>query len=154
MKSSLSPSTKKNTFNYKTGLTMQKKSKLSKYIELFRKKIEVYLAPNISIKATIYPVEKEGAVIELIFNPKGENDDVFARTYTTVGSVLASIPQRLVSGNIENVSFGGTNIYMEANRVLLIKGEDQPKHWDGNAVIEDVRRVVSTSQGGASDISK
>ena len=59
-----------------------------------------------------------------------------------------------MSGNIENVSFGGTNIYMEANRVLLIKGEDQPKHWDGNAVIEDVRRVVSTSQGGARDISK
>ena len=54
----------------------------------------------------------------------------------------------MIGGNIEGVKFGGTNLYLEGNRILIIKGEDDPSSWSNNAVIEDVQRVVSTSQGG------
>jgi hypothetical protein len=53
-----------------------------------------------------------------------------------------------VSGNLEKVKFGGTNLYLEGNRILVIKGENKSSEWSGNAVITDVQRVVSTSQGG------
>lgn len=133
---------------------MKKTTRLKKYVELFKKNIEDFLAPNISIKTTIFPVEKEGAVFEFLFNTEGNEKETLMDASSTVGAVLSSIPQRLVAGNLENVSFGGTNIYMEGNRLLLIKGEDSPTQWNGVAVQEDVRRVVSTSQGGARDTSR
>jgi hypothetical protein len=133
---------------------MKKATRLKKYVELFKKNIEAFLAPNITIKTTIYPVEKDGAVFEFIFNSEGDRSERLDKLRPSVGAVLASIPQRLVSGGVENVSFGGTNIYMEGNRLLLIKGEDSPEQWSGVAIKEDVRRVVSTSQGGARETSR
>lgn len=132
---------------------MKKTTRLQKYVELFRRNIEGYLASNVSIKATIYPVDSKGAVFEFIFNTNKDKTEKIESVSPTVGSVLGKIPQRMVAGNLEGVSFGGTNIYMEGNRLLLIKGEDEPKQWSGTAVQNDVLRVVSTSQGGARDAS-
>lgn|SRR5690554_4160221 len=133
---------------------MKKTTRLQKYVELFRRNIERYLASNVSIKATIYPVESEGAVFEFIFNTNNDKTEKIESISPTVGSVLGKVPQRMIAGNnLEAVSFGGTNIYMEGNRLLLIKGEDEPKNWSGTAVQNDVLRVVSTSQGGARDAS-
>lgn len=133
---------------------MKKSTRLNKYVELFTRNIAKFLAPNVSVKSTIYPVEGQGAVFEFVFNSENDRSETIQPVSRTVGAVLSSIPQRLVADNIEGISFGGTNIYMEGNRLLLIKGEDTPEQWSGVAVQEDVRRVVSTSQGGARDISR
>ena len=127
---------------------MKKNSRLKKYVELFKRNLENYLAPNIKVKTTIFPVEQQGAVFEFIFNHENDSSEIIKPINETVGSVLQVIPQRFISGNTGGVSFGGTNIYMEGNRLLLIKGEDSPNQWSGVAVQDDVRRVVSTSQGG------
>ncbi|MBF6651201.1 hypothetical protein [Methylobacter sp. BlB1] len=127
---------------------MKKSTKLKKYVELFTRNIDRFLAPNVSIKTTIYPVEGPGAIFEFIFNYEGDKSETIAPIKATVGSVLSSIPQRFVAGDIENITFGGTNICMEGNRLLLIKGDDSPPLWSGTTVQEDVLRVVSTSQGG------
>lgn len=127
---------------------MQKSSKLKKYTELFLRNLEKFLAPGVSIKTKIYPVEAQGAVFEFTFNRDGERTVELAKVMPTVGHVLSVVPQRLIGGNIKGVTFGGTNIYMEGDRLLLIKGEDDQNSWDGNAVNDDVRRVASTSQGG------
>jgi hypothetical protein len=132
---------------------MKKMPQLQKYVELFRRNIEGYLASNVSIKATIYPVDSEGAVFEFIFNTNNDKTEKIESVNPTVGSVLGKVPQRMVAGSLEGVSFGGTNIYMEGNRLLLIKGEDESKQWSATAVQNDVLRVVSTSQGGARDAS-
>ncbi|MDP5138543.1 hypothetical protein ORJ04_21585 [Rheinheimera baltica] len=132
---------------------MKKTTRLQKYVELFRRNIEGYLASNVCIKTTIYPVDSEGAVFEFIFNTNNDKTEKIESLSPTVGSVLSKVPQRMVAGNLEGVSFGGTNIYMEGNRLLLIKGEDEPKQWSGTAVQNDVLRVVSTSQGGARNAS-
>lgn len=127
---------------------MNKSSKLRKYAELFNRYIEKYLSPNISIKVKAYPVEGPGAIFEFVFNTDNDSSITIAQAKPTVGKVLSSIPQRMILGSVENVSFGGTNIYMEGSRLLLIKGEDVASQWESASIQEDVRRVVSTSQGG------
>ena len=127
---------------------MNKSSKLRKYAELFNRYIEKYLAPNISIKATVYPVDGPGAIFEFVFNSENDSGISVVPAKQSIGAVLSSIPQKMVAGNVENVSFGGTNIYMEGNRLLLIKGDDESARWEVASIHDDVRRVVSTSQGG------
>ncbi|EGR0063719.1 hypothetical protein LH716_004271 [Vibrio vulnificus] len=127
---------------------MKKTAKLEKYTELFLRNLQKFLAPGVSIKTKIYPVEAQGAVFEFTFNRDDKDTIEFASVMPTVGHVLSVVPQRMIAGNIQGVTFGGTNIYMEGDRLLLIKGEDSKSSWDGNAANDDVRRVASTSQGG------
>jgi hypothetical protein len=127
---------------------MKKTTKLKKYVELFKRNISQFVPSGVDIKSTIYPVESDGAVFEFLFNKNKESSNVLENIRPTVGRVLSEIPQRLVGGNIENVQFKGTNLYLEGSRILIIKGEDDPSSWSGNAVMDDVKRVVSTSQGG------
>lgn len=126
---------------------MKKQSKLKKYSEFFKRNIKQFLSPGVSIKTKIYPVEAEGAVFEFLLNTESDQTEILEKTRPTVGKVLAEIPQRMVGGNIEGVKFGGTNLYLEGNRVLVIKGEDSFENWTARAVENDVKRVVSTSQG-------
>lgn len=126
---------------------MKRTTRLKKYVELFKRNIKQFLAPGISVKTTIYPVEADGAIFEFLFNKEGDGSETIEKTRPTIGRVLSEIPQRMVGGNVEGVKFGGTNLYLEGNRVLVIKGEDNPDSWSGNAVQDDVKRVVSTSQG-------
>ena len=125
---------------------MNKQPKLKKYAELFRRNIQKFLAPGIVVQTTIYPVEQEGAVLNKDENSR-ERIELPSRS---VGAVLSVIPQNLIGGQLEGVRFGGTNLSLEGNRILVIKGEDAPEHWTGNAVISDVQRVVSTSLGSRS----
>ena len=127
---------------------MKKTKRLQKYVELFKRNISLFVAPGIEIKTTIYPVEAEGAVFEFLLNKDKDSTEVIDKIRPTVGRVLSELPQRMVGGNIEGIKFGGTNLYLEGNRILIIKGEDDPSSWTGKAVGEDVQRVVSTSQGG------
>jgi hypothetical protein len=126
---------------------MKKHTKLKKYSELFKKNIKQFLSPGISIKTKIYPVEAEGAVFEFLLNKESDQSEILEKIRPTVGRVLAEIPQRMIGGNIEGVRFGGTNLYLEGNRVIVIKGEDSFENWTNKAIENDVKRVVSTSQG-------
>lgn len=129
---------------------MKTTTKLNKYVELFKRNIQNFLAPGVQISSVTYPVEKEGAVFVFLLNTDGSSVDLVEKVRPSVGKVLSEIPQRMVVGNLEGIRFGGTNLYLEGNRILVIKGENKPSEWTGNAVINDVQRVVSTSQGGRS----
>ena len=126
---------------------MNKPTKLKKYAELFRRNIQRFLAPGIAVRTTIYPVDQEGAVFEFLLNKEGDSTETVELSRRSVGAVLSAIPQNLIGGAIEGVRFGGTNLSLEGNRILVIKGEDSPEHWTGNAIGSDVDRVVSTSLG-------
>lgn len=129
---------------------MNKQPKLKKYAELFRRQIRRFLAPGVEVRTTIYPVEQEGAVFEFFLNKDGDATETIGSERLSVGAVLSAIPQNLIVGNLESVRFGGTNLALGGNRILVIKGEDSPEYWTGNAVISDVQRVVSTSLGSRS----
>ena len=133
---------------YLQGLSMKKSTRLKKYSEIFKRNIHKFLAPGVEIKTTIYPVEAEGAVFEFIFNRNDDSSQSLDKIRATVGAVLSDIPQKMVGGNFEGVTFQGTNLYLEGDRILVIKGEDEHVRWSGKAIIEDFQRVVSTSQGG------
>ncbi|MGF1680187.1 hypothetical protein [Photobacterium minamisatsumaniensis] len=126
---------------------MQKTSKLKKYVELFNRHISRYLAQNISVKTVIHPVSTSGAVFEFIFNDDDDETISHGATRASVGDVLINIPQSMVKGNIHNFTFSGTSLYLESNRIVVIKGEDTPREWDGNAVIKDIGRIVNSSNG-------
>lgn len=126
---------------------MKKHTRLKKYSELFKRNIKQYLSPGISIKTKIYPVEAEGAVFEFLLNKEFDQTEILEKIRPTVGKVLSEIPQRMIGGNIDGVRFGGTNLYLEGNRVIVIKGEDSFENWTNKAIENDVKRVVSTSQG-------
>ncbi|HIF9428552.1 hypothetical protein NGM67_09815 [Photobacterium damselae] len=126
------------------------KSKLSKYIELFKRNISNYLAPHVTIKTVVHPVSGNGAVFEFFLNQENNSEIIWSSVRPTIGKVLTEIPQNMIGGNIENVNFGGTNLYLEGNRIVVIKGEDSTTEWSGATVINDVQRVVSSSQGGRS----
>lgn len=126
---------------------MIKTSKLNKYVELFNRKIATYLSKNISIKTVVHPVEAEGAIFEFFLGVNNDKSIEFAPVQKTVGHALMSIPQNMISGSPENIKFGGTNLYLENNRVVVIKGDDSNEEWSGTAIDKDVTRVVSASQG-------
>jgi hypothetical protein len=53
----------------------------------------------------------------------------------------------MINGAPENIKFGGTNLYMETNRIVVIKGDDTNEEWSGATIEKDVSRVVTSSQG-------
>jgi hypothetical protein len=110
---------------------MIKKSKLKKYVELFTRKISTYLSQDINIKTVIHPVEGEGALFEFFLGLNNEETIEFAPVQKTVEHALLSIPQNMISGTPENIKFGGTNLYLENNRVVVIKGMILMKNGQG-----------------------
>lgn len=130
---------------------MNKVSKLKRYTDMFRRHLSGYLAPGINIGTVIYPVEQEGAVFEFHLQKNLDMSERVERTNPSIASVLKRIPQNFIGGTIEGVRFGGTNIGLDGNRILIIKGEDSPTEWNDSAVIKDVKRVVSTSLGSRNE---
>ncbi|KXI23677.1 hypothetical protein [Photobacterium sanguinicancri] len=127
---------------------MNKISKLKKYDVLFRKNIKSYLSQNVTVKTIIHPVMSEGAVFEFILNMDGEDDIVVNKCESDINYVLKNIHQTMIIGTLDHIQFSGTNLYLEQNRIVVIKGQDDNRLWTGEAVSDDIRRVVSSSQGG------
>ena len=127
---------------------MNNQKQLKKYTKLFIEKLSPYIRGAFVISADIYPAEAEGAVIE--FNINDSNSKItLHQSAPTINKTLEIIDQRLISGNISDVRFGGTNISMEDQRVVLIKGEDGHEHWNNSAVDNDVERIVAPHRGAA-----
>ena len=50
-------------------------------------------------------------------------------------------------GDVSNLKFGGTNVILEGNRIILIKGDDSPAAWTDTTSATDASRVLYTSSG-------
>ena len=83
-------------------------------------------------------------------NKNNDSTEIVKKSSFSIGTGLKAVNQKIINGNLDNVRFGGTNIALEDNRILVIKGEDSPEHWTGSAVLNDVKRVVSISLGSKS----
>jgi hypothetical protein len=102
------------------------------------------LKPGIGISSKIFPVKSEGAILEFSLGSGAKNDDEYMPSEETVNVILKKIEQNLVGGNIDAIKFGGTNISMERDRILLIKGEDAPSEWSDEGARKDVKRILTT----------
>ena len=112
------------------------------YVNNFRRRISKLLKPGIGLSVTIHPVRAGGAVIEFFPRPSAPNLDEYRRSVENVNQVLKEIPQQMAGGNIDAIRFAGTNISMEPDRILIIKGEDDPAEWDDEATRRDFARIL------------
>jgi hypothetical protein len=120
---------------------------IQSYINNFRRHISRFLKPGVGLSCKVYPAKGEGAVVEFTLGPNVPNEDKFDSSYDTVNTALKTVPQHMIGGNIDAVKFGGTNISMEPDRILLIKGEDAVNLWDDAAAHDDVSRIVAVKGG-------
>ena len=122
---------------------MQDKKTIQSYINNFRRHLSPYLKPGIGLASKVFPAKSEGAILEFSLGPDVKNDDQYMPTEETVNAALRKIEQRMFGGNLDALKFGGTNISMEPNRIILIKGEDTLSQWSDKGAKIDVKRIMT-----------
>ena len=121
---------------------MKDKKLLQQYVNNFRREISPYLKSNVGLKSKIHPSEGEGAILEFELAPDLENDDSYVDVAISLGKALMDIEQNAFGGQLENITFKGTNVIVDGNRIILVKGEDQEDQWSEDAVVNDLARVL------------
>lgn len=114
------------------------------YINSFRIYISLDLRPGVGLSCNIYPVRGPGAILEFSLGEGTPNSETYLSDFTSVNEALKAIKQTSIGGQLDGLNFGGTNILMEENRIILIKGDDEVGTWDSEAARHDVIRAVSS----------
>ena len=76
-----------------------------------------------------------------------ENDDVYHPPTASLGKALSQIEQRAFGGNLEGISFGGTNTILEADKLIFIK-DATTFEWSDAAAEKDMNAISSSQFGG------
>ena len=126
---------------------MDNHKKLKKYTNSFIDALTSYLKKGFQVSATIHPASGEGAVIEFEINEGKRSDITILNTVPRVNDTLENIDQKMIGGNIQGVTFRGTNLYMDGQRIVILKGENDHSFWSNKSAGEDVRNVVSPKRG-------
>ncbi|OLQ83748.1 hypothetical protein BIT28_27775 [Photobacterium proteolyticum] len=126
---------------------MNNQKKLKKYTDSFIKGLLPYLKKGLHISAKIHPANTNGAIIEFEIQEQKRSEIKVLETVPSINTTLERIDQRMIGGNIQGVTFLGTNVYMDGQRIVIIKGEDDFNHWSNSAVTEDINRIVSPKGG-------
>jgi hypothetical protein len=121
---------------------MHKRETLQLYINDFRRHLAPFLRPSVGLRCAVYPANGAGAVIEFTIGPGVSNEDHFSPPSLSINDALSLVKQRAFGGNLRGFHFGGTNVVMEENRIILIKGEESPSHWDNRAARNDVQKIL------------
>ncbi len=127
---------------------MKNKQTIQEYINNFRRRLAPYMRPGIGLACTVFPANSQGAILEFKIGPGISNTDEFRPESETVNEALTGIEQRAFGGNLSGFKFGGTNVIMEDNRIILVKGEDDPSQWNDSAADTDVKRILPPANGG------
>jgi hypothetical protein len=127
---------------------MKKKERITRYANKLFLELKPKLQGDVQADLVVYPaIGKHGAVVEVKLQrgsaptSKGLK---FEPPSPSVNYVLKRIPQHFFGGNIDAVQFSGTNISLEENRILVIKGDDQ--HWSESDAIADISRVLGAKR--------
>lgn len=127
---------------------MNNQKQLKKYASSFVSSIKPSVRHGYNISANIHPTNGNGATIEFEINDAKRSKVSFVPTVESVNKTLATIGQNMIGGNIDGVRFAGTNVYMDGNRIVIIKGDNEHSSWDNSAAIADVKKVISPRREG------
>lgn len=127
---------------------MNNKKIMQEYINNVRRYISRYLKPGIGLLCTVYPAHGKGAILVFTLNLNGPNKDIYMNEENTINDALKNISQRAFGGNLDGFKFGGTNLIMEDNRMIFIKGEDNLYDWNERSAKQDVNRIVNSNNRG------
>lgn len=128
---------------------MKDNKRMSRYAMRIIQNLKPKLRSDVDVSITVYPAEQGGGVVEvqLIPNAKASARKRKSRgikilpVKATINDVLEVVPQRIVSGNLKGVQFQGTNISLENNRIVLIKGDNE--YWTENDADSDVGKIIN-----------
>lgn len=123
------------------------KQQVQSYINNFRRRISRYLKNGIGLQCTVYPSSAGGVLLVFQFGLASENDDEYKPVSSTLGSALSQIEQHAFGGNLEGFTFGGTNLIMEGDKIILIKDQSDSE-WSDKAAKKDVAKVVPGNYRG------
>jgi len=122
---------------------MNNLKQLKKYANSFVSSIKASIKLGYNVSAKIHPTNGNGATIEFEINDSKKSQISIIKTVESVNKTLATIEQRMIGGNIDGVTFSGTNIYMDGNRIVIIKGDNEHSSWNNSAAQKDVKKVIS-----------
>jgi hypothetical protein len=122
---------------------MEDKNTIQSYINDFRRHFAAFLKPGIGLACKVFPAKGEGAILEFALGTGIKNDDEYMPVKDTVNESLKGIQQRMFGGNLDAIRFAGTNIAMEPDRIILIKGENTASEWSNAGAKNDVQRIVA-----------
>jgi hypothetical protein len=122
---------------------MNNQKQLKKYANAFVSSIKPSIRIGYNVSAKIHPANGEGAIIEFEINDSRNSKISLVKAVESVNKTLSTIEQNMIGGNIEGVRFSGTNVYMDRNRIVIIKGDNEHSSWDNSAALKDAQKVVS-----------
>lgn len=123
---------------------MQNQDILQSYVNNFRRHFSVYLRPSVGMTCEIFPAVANGAIFVFTMGQNVQNIDKFMPTETNVSSAFFKIPQNSIDIDNPNAKlhFSGTNVILEGNRIILIKGDDDISEWNDIAASIDVKKSL------------
>jgi hypothetical protein len=125
---------------------MRREKDLKRYGKVVSEHLSKYLKDRFKVSYDIYPSNGLGAL--LVFNiSTSQMKDSYKSPSKNVSESLASIEQNFIEGDLKNINFGGTNLFMDNHRVIIIKGDDAQNTWSKKAAIEDVKKIVKPEIG-------
>ena len=90
------------------------------------------------MSSSYYPASTGGGLVEIKIGPSTANSDHLFPPEASLGVILSKVPQHAFGGNLSGVKFKGTNVVLEGDRLLLIKGDDDPADWSDDAAARDL----------------
>ena len=123
---------------------MKDKDLVRTYINNFRRHLSSYLLPGIGLRSVAILAKKGGGVVKIAFCVNSDNADEMPNRVESVSEAVAQSGLKSL-GNVEGVTFSGTNMVLEKNDIFLIKDES-PDSWSDKAAKEDVLKIVNSSR--------
>lgn len=125
---------------------MDDKVALNKYARGVIRNLKPNLRQDIDITLTVHPSQNVGGVVEVVLAPpagraRNNRGIEIKAAKGSVNEILKTVPQNLVGGDLEGVTFEGTNISMENNRIVFIKGDNE--HWKDTDAKIDVDKIIN-----------
>jgi hypothetical protein len=125
---------------------MRREKDLKRYGKVLTENLSNYLKDNLKVSYDIYPSTGPGAL--LVFNiAKDQRREKYNSPSKSISEALSTIEQNFIVGDLKNINFGGTNLFMDNNRIILIKGDDEQNTWSNKAAIDDVKKIVKPENG-------
>lgn len=101
------------------------------------------LNPKYGYRIKAFASKQQGSLIFFSFEEGADEFSSYKVIDDRIGAALREIPQKAFGGNLEGINFGGTNIIREADRLILIKGDNTKNAWSTEEAQKDARIEVN-----------
>ena len=119
------------------------RQEIQNYINNFRRLISQFLKPDVGIQSIIYPYDN-GVVIVYELGLNLQNKDDFRSNSKDVFEALKRT-NLFENDEHNNSSFGGTNIFLIKNKIVVIKDE-KPQEWSEERARLDIGKIITTTK--------